>query len=528
MHPDRVARFFAIIGLYLLLTVLGLRLISLVNIAWKERMSITAGQVRPLLPSIGEYTISPDGRQVSFQRQVEMNGETGWFSMPIQGGPAVASTQPTERNIDPFQVRNNRLYLLEGAEYARIYASPRDSRVGAYDRSPNGAALAFAGSALDGITALYVMDVNGKLNWLGDHENITSIDWAPDNQDIAFIADSKGTNQVFITSRDGQQFRQITNDSIPKQQLSWSPDGRMLSYIVSTVNKVEPDVPASTDESPIEGTSTPAAVGQNPAPAFSTEAAPLQPSGPTYYAKASTVMVIDANGANPRAYLQRYGENTPPTWAISDAGPELLYTVPLSGNTKIQHLYAINPVTGQTRRVYPPQELQALDCPTTLAGSQPGSVKISIENSALAPADVHILLRARSQHFPATSNMNTNIIRSESITIPGGTVQVVEWPIQSQAGLKTYLSVVINPSATLPMDEERCVIQNVYDHRVSFLPNLPYLPLALPLSAVGLLLCVPWLRKQQKPALWVLYFAIPLLALIILFVESWIAQAPLT
>lgn len=89
MHPDRVARFLSILGLYLLLTVLGLRVISLVAIAWQDRMGITNKPVNPVIPATDNFTLSPDGRQVIFQKQVGIDGKMGWFIMPQEGGPAI-------------------------------------------------------------------------------------------------------------------------------------------------------------------------------------------------------------------------------------------------------------------------------------------------------------------------------------------------------------------------------------------------------------------------------------------------------
>jgi hypothetical protein len=235
----------------------------------------------------------------------------------------------------------------------------------------------------------------------------------------------------------------------------------------------------------------------------------------------SAITVIDTDGKNHRAFLQNEQEKNNLSWGESEAGYEIVYTLPLHDDQESSYLFALNPITGQSRRVYPPQEITTLHCPATISRNGSGSLQISINNSSLLPADVHVLLRASSQRFLPTSKLNTNIMRSENITVPASSTQVVDWAVKAQTGLATYISVSVNPDTTFPMDEKRCEAQNTYDERLSWLPNLPNLTIVLPLSAFGLLLCTPWLRRQKKRAIWFLYLTIPILVILLIFIEGW-------
>lgn len=274
----------------------------------------------------------------------------------------------------------------------------------------------------------------------------------------------------------------------------------MIAYIASTGGDIQASTPTPTGPPPH---------------------GPYQEIDPLPIATTSAIAVVNADGTNPRTFLQYDQEKFNLFWGTSEIGPEVVYTLPLQDYQESSHFYALNPNTGQSRRVYPPQEIAILECPSTIASNGSGTVRISITNSGLRPADIHVLLRASSQRFPPISKLNSNIMRSESITVPAGAIQTVDWPVPAQPGLTTYISVLINPDTVLPMDEERCTAWNTYDNRLSLLPNLPSLSLVLPLSMAGMLLCIPWLRKQKKPALWVLYLSIPLLAILLIILEGW-------
>ncbi len=500
MHPDRVARLFSIIGLYLLLTILGLRVVSLVTIAWQERMGVTNKLSNPVTPATDNFTLSPDGRQVIFQKQVELDGKMGWFTMPLEGGPATPTEEP-QPVTEPFLVKNNQLYLLEDDGYYMVEGPERDTRIGAYAISPDDRTLAFAAYRPGGNWGLYLLHKTGDLVWLGDQDQIGALGWSPDSKNLAFTAQNAGTSQIFVAKRDGQNLRKITGDSTNKSNLHWSPDGQMIAYISSTGGGIQANTPTPT--------------GPLPHGAY-------QQADPPPTAISSAIAVINADGTNPRTFPRDELEKLDLSWGESASGSEIVYTRPSQENGKYSHLYALDPNTGQSRQVYPPQEITALECPAVIVRNSSSIIRISIMNSSQIAADVHVLLRTSPQRFSPTSKLNANIMRSENITVPASSIQTMDWPVNAQSGLTTHISVVINPDATFPMNEKRCAAQNTYDARFSVLPNLSNLTIVLPLSAIGSILCIPWLRRQKKRALWFLYLSIPLLVILLILIESWV------
>ena len=235
-----------------------------------------------------------------------------------------------------------------------------------------------------------------------------------------------------------------------------------------------------------------------------------------------------AASAGTRIFLQDSQEKLDLAWAMLDTGPVVVYALALPDHPKTSYLFALDPQNGESRRVVPPQEITRLACPAAIPGNGAGTVQITITNSGLRPAAVPVLLRARPQRFTSVGKLNTNVVRSESVPVAPGAAQTVDWPVAAQAGLFTHISVLIHPDTTFAMDEERCVMRNTYDRRVSFLPNLPYLSLVLPFTAIGFLLCVPWLRKQKKRLLWVLYLAYPVFIFVILLIEIFTLRTPLS
>jgi hypothetical protein len=57
------------------------------------------------------------------------------------------------------------------------------------------------------------------------------------------------------------------------------------------------------------------------------------------------------------------------------------------------------------------------------------------------------------------------------------------------------------------------------------LPNLPFLPLVLPLTIVGMLLVIPWIRHQKKRWLWAVWLALPVAVIVLTAVEAGIARS---
>jgi dipeptidyl aminopeptidase/acylaminoacyl peptidase len=56
-------------------------------------------------------------------------------------------------------------------------------------------------------------------------------DLSPDGSQLAFVADTTGSNQVWVMNMDGSGLRQITDDAYEGIDPTWSPDGRRIAYV---------------------------------------------------------------------------------------------------------------------------------------------------------------------------------------------------------------------------------------------------------------------------------------------------------
>ena len=56
-------------------------------------------------------------------------------------------------------------------------------------------------------------------------------DLSPDGSEMAFTADTTGSNQVWVINMDGGGLRQVTHDPYEGSDPAWSPDGRKIAYV---------------------------------------------------------------------------------------------------------------------------------------------------------------------------------------------------------------------------------------------------------------------------------------------------------
>jgi Tol biopolymer transport system component len=93
--------------------------------------------------------------------------------------------------------------------------------------SPDGNRIAFS---RDGV--IYTADsAGGNLVPLtsGSGSN-WSPDWSPDASRIVFVADSGGTNEIFVMNADGSNVTRLTNNGVSEREPSWSPDGSRIAF----------------------------------------------------------------------------------------------------------------------------------------------------------------------------------------------------------------------------------------------------------------------------------------------------------
>lgn len=474
MHPERAARLLATFGGLLLVLVLLLRGLSL---------SATLEESNGMLPASPEaqpvqqnFVLSADGSRVTFQQGLApassgSNGEEAmeWYSMALEGSQVVPAFPPPEPDTRPFLLETEQLFIRVGDGVSLATGSPTGTSVTLAALSPDRLAMAFVANYPGGPHRLYVLYTDEQLDWLSEEEAIDEVAWSPDGEYLAYTASREGIHQIFRIDRKGNNLKQLTADSIEKQNLLWLADGSGLAYV-----GIEQSAQPSAD-----------------------------------------IFLVSIDASNQR----RLTNNPQREFSLSRAGniSEIVYTVQPDGQPNtVHHLYLIAPQTGQQRRVYPPLDIKTLNCPDHLPRGSTREIQFELENSSLLPSSVPVIFRSSSLPLPLLGERQENASRIERIDVPPGTSQKVVWNVHSKSGLTTHVSVLIDLGEQFPMAEQHCVIANTY----LGLPNLSFLPVVLPFSAAGMLLTIPWLRHQKKRWLWISWMAYPVVIIILIAFET--------
>ena len=91
----------------------------------------------------------------------------------------------------------------------------------------------FADAATDRrYTNLWIINADGT-----DHRALTTGNrsdagpaWSPDSTRLAYISDADGKPQIYVRWMDSGQTARITDSTYPPGAISWSPDGKLISY----------------------------------------------------------------------------------------------------------------------------------------------------------------------------------------------------------------------------------------------------------------------------------------------------------
>lgn len=487
MHPQRAAQLLAVFGGFLLLIVFAQRIFSLLETNMQRDLTSSMTITNVPAPVTGSYIFSPDGSQVTFQQQVDLNGKEAWFQMPLIGGQMMPASAP-ENNLRPFILRNGKLFVQLADGIRIINGSPANLNIIEYRLAPDRKYLAYAASSGSDYsqnvsTGLYILDNSGNLSWLGDFSGLRDLAWLSDGAELAFIASNNATNQVFKIDRAGQKVRQLTQDTTQKSSPQWSPDRKTIIYQVSA----------------------------DPAPMINPQMTPTTESlrAPPIQSRDITGLYYLEQINNDGTQAHRITKDPQPLFNVNwiNHGTEIAFAIRQPDYPKSANLFALNPTTGLIRRVYPPYQIAALDCPPGRPKDVATTVKLTVINSSLSPADIPVLLRSGSHPFSRTGPWNTGTPHSSTVKVQAQRAQTVTYTIPSAPGIQTFVSLLIVPHETFAMDEAHCVIENTYVG----LPNLPFLPCVVPLAAVGMVLCIPMLRHEKKRHFWLLWAAVPLL-----------------
>lgn len=160
--------------------------------------------------------------------------------------------------------------ILFAAHPRTVQAQESSNKLGAMDEfqiqlptdpqiSPDGKKIVYVRRFADPMTDrrysnLWIINSDGT-----DHRPLTtgnrndaSPRWSPDGTRIAFLGESEGKQQIYVRWMDSGQTARITNLEQAPDAISWSPDGKMISFsslvparvLTSPICRLHPQAPS--------------------------------------------------------------------------------------------------------------------------------------------------------------------------------------------------------------------------------------------------------------------------------------------
>jgi TolB protein len=129
----------------------------------------------------GSPSFTPDGKKILFTSDRD-GGEAEIYTMDVSGGNATRLTNTAERETTPKM-------------------------------SPDGKRIAFY-RAVNNVSALHVMNADGagdtKVLDVGNVRFGGGLSWSPDGKKLAYVTDKDGNFEVYVTSLDGTEQRNLS------------------------------------------------------------------------------------------------------------------------------------------------------------------------------------------------------------------------------------------------------------------------------------------------------------------------------
>lgn len=194
---------------------------------------------------------SPDGLQLAFLRSAapgEENRRYRLMTMPALGGTEreigrvwggldwsrdgrYLAVSDFEQNEPP-----TRIVLLSPEGNYRNVITSSESKENFFDSfprfSPDGTRVAFARWVSDHSSDLFIVEIaTRRLRQLTfDQKRIPSLQWTPDGEEIIFVSNRTGRNQIWRISASGGTPSQVSQVGDTVEHIALSRDGKLLAY----------------------------------------------------------------------------------------------------------------------------------------------------------------------------------------------------------------------------------------------------------------------------------------------------------
>lgn len=203
-------------------------------------ISANGGEAFPYIGKEGgsNFKFSPDGQYLAFFREQEKKQQI--FLMRTNGGEAVRLTEH-KNGISVFKWANDSQRIFFVADEPRSEKEEKEYKNGndafMVDEGPNGQNEGRWNN-------LWVFDLKTKTETILTKENfiISHPDVSPDSKFIIFTAryenrrNNLNLSEIYILDVENKKIRRLTENSIPEENLLWSPDGKQFIFKTGDVN----------------------------------------------------------------------------------------------------------------------------------------------------------------------------------------------------------------------------------------------------------------------------------------------------
>lgn len=178
----------------------------------------------------------------SYVNLISFNSETQERKEILKGFSSF-SISPDKKQIAYIQYDNNSKYNLfisdiKGLNSKKINSIPLDFPASYIHWSPDSKKITVDQQSLDR-KEIFIFDISGKNYIISQASASIKNLWSPDSKKFAFINDQQSRQIAYYDIETNQQ-KNISNDSVPKANLSWSANSDKLFYypVVNDKNSI--------------------------------------------------------------------------------------------------------------------------------------------------------------------------------------------------------------------------------------------------------------------------------------------------